>query len=89
MSAIHTIPVPRGMTPEQAWEHVARGDLFGPLQPAWYWTNVEVEDGRLIQVHHPGHPTGYKPSHATRPPQQPPGGRSSDAGPPSPGPGPR
>lgn len=47
---VHTIPVPRGWSPEQAWEAIVRGDLLIDPQPNW--TNVIVKDGRFLMVLH-------------------------------------
>jgi len=48
MKEIHTIPVPRGWSVEQAWEAIARGDEITDKNPRW--ANVRVEDGKLIEV---------------------------------------
>lgn len=45
---VHTIPVPRGWTPEQAWEAIRRGDLLTDPEPAW--ANVVVKDGRFVEL---------------------------------------
>lgn len=45
---IHTIPVPRGMSVEQAWENIVRGVALADREPAW--ANVEVKDGRMVRV---------------------------------------
>jgi hypothetical protein len=45
---IHTIPVPRGMSVEQAWENIVRGVALTDPTPAW--ANVEVRDGRIVRV---------------------------------------
>lgn len=49
MTEIHIIPVPIGWSAEQAWEAMSRGvDLKHPDgEPGW--TNVEIEDGRLVR----------------------------------------
>ena len=46
---IHTIPVPRGWSVEQAWEAIQRGDLLTDPEPQG-WANVEVHSGRMIRV---------------------------------------
>ena len=46
---IHTIPVPRGWSVEQAWEAISRGDLLTDPEPQG-WANVEVVDGRMVRV---------------------------------------
>lgn len=43
------IPVPRGWSPEQAWEAIKRGDVLTDPDPRW--ANVEVLDGRFVQLH--------------------------------------
>lgn len=46
---IHTIPVPRGCSIEQAWEAISRDVLL--TDPCPRWANVEVdEDGRFVRV---------------------------------------
>lgn len=59
---IHTIPVPPGWTPEQAWEQISRGELLPTDYPEseQRWVSVEVADstiednrvtgGRLVRV---------------------------------------
>lgn len=45
---IHTIPVPHGWSPEQAWEAIRRGD---PLtDEAVGWANVVIQDGRYVEL---------------------------------------
>ena len=46
--SIHTIPVPHGWSPEQAWEAIARGDTLTDPQPTW--ANVEIVDGRYHRL---------------------------------------
>lgn len=45
---IHTIPVPHGMSVEQAWESIVRGDKLTNPHP--WWANVEVVDGQFRRV---------------------------------------
>jgi hypothetical protein len=45
---VHTIPVPRGWSPEQAWEAIKRGDLLIDMQPAW--ANVLIRNGRFVEL---------------------------------------
>jgi hypothetical protein len=49
-NAIHTIPVPQGMSPEQAWETIQRGDeLKRDLHPRW--ANIETDEkGRFLHL---------------------------------------
>lgn len=47
-AGIHTIPVPRGWSVEQAWEAISRGDLLTDPDPGW--ANIEVRDGRFVRV---------------------------------------
>lgn len=42
---IHTIPVPRGMTVQEAWANIKQGALLLDADPDW--TNIEVRDGEL------------------------------------------
>lgn len=45
---VHTIPVPRGWSPEQAWEAIKRGEkLTDPLPD---WSNVLIRDGRFVEL---------------------------------------
>lgn len=46
---IHTIPIPKGWSPEQAWEAIKRNDVPLPQPPQW-WTNIETESGRFVRV---------------------------------------
>jgi hypothetical protein len=46
---IHTIPVPRGMSPEQAWEKIQRGEKLKDLHPRW--ANIETDKkGRFLHL---------------------------------------
>lgn len=45
---IHTIPVPRGWSVEQAWEAISRDDCLSDPCPSW--ANVEVVDGVMVRV---------------------------------------
>lgn len=45
---IHTIPVPRGMSVEQAWECITRNVALSDREPEW--ANIEVKDGRMVRV---------------------------------------
>jgi len=40
---VHTIPVPHGWSPEQAWEAIKNGDALPDPEPMW--ANVLIEDG--------------------------------------------
>jgi hypothetical protein len=51
LDGIHVIPVPDGMTIEEAWANIAKGALFIDPQPGW--ATVEVKDGELVQIHYP------------------------------------
>lgn len=44
---VHTFPVPRGWSAEQAWHAICRGDLLTDPHP--FWANVVVEDGRVVE----------------------------------------
>jgi hypothetical protein len=44
---IHTIPVPRGWSVEQAWEAIIRGEPLTDPEP--YWVNVSVRDGKFVE----------------------------------------
>lgn len=46
---VHTIPVPRGWSPEQAWEAIRRGDELTDPEPA-AWANVLVENGHFVEL---------------------------------------
>lgn len=48
LDGVHTIPVPQGWSPEQAWEAIKRGDVLTDPEPAW--ANVRVVDGRFIEL---------------------------------------
>lgn len=43
MARIHTIPVPPGWSPEQAWEAIKREDDL-PEEEDPSWINVETDD---------------------------------------------
>lgn len=45
--SVHTIPVPRGWSPEQAWEHMVRGGFLEHPEGGPVWTNIEAEDVML------------------------------------------
>ena len=45
---VHTIPVPRGWSPEQAWEAIRRGGTLTDPEP--YWANVVVRDGLFVEL---------------------------------------
>lgn len=45
---VHTIPVPRGWSPEQAWEAISRGETLFDKEPGW--ANVLVRDGRFVEL---------------------------------------
>lgn len=46
---IHVIPVPDGMSDEQAWECIARDvALAAPTDTGW--VNAEIKDGRMVRV---------------------------------------
>lgn len=45
---IHTIPVPRGWSVEQAWEAISRDDCLSDPYPSW--ANVETRDGKFLRV---------------------------------------
>lgn len=45
---VHTIPVPRGWSPEQAWEAIRRGVSLTDERP--FWANVLVERGRFVKL---------------------------------------
>lgn len=45
---IHTIPVPRSMSVEQAWECIARNVALADPEPEW--ANIEVKDGQFVRV---------------------------------------
>jgi hypothetical protein len=39
---VHTIPVPRGWSAEQAWEAITRGVPLTDAHPSW--ANIETDD---------------------------------------------
>lgn len=45
MREIHTIPVPIGWSPEQAWHAIKNNDVLPDTDA--YWVNVD-EHGRLV-----------------------------------------
>jgi hypothetical protein len=45
---VHTIPVPRGWSPEQAWEAISRGELLTDPRPSW--ANVIIKEGRFVAM---------------------------------------
>jgi hypothetical protein len=46
---IHTIPVPQGMSPEQAWEMIQRGEKLKDPRPRW--ANIETDEkGRFLHL---------------------------------------
>lgn len=45
---VHTIPVPRGWSIEQSWEHIRRGVLLTDPEPNW--AVILVKAGRLDLV---------------------------------------
>lgn len=48
-NVIHTIPVPRGMSPEQAWEMIQRGHKLKDRHPRW--ANIEADEkGRFLHL---------------------------------------
>lgn len=48
-TVIHVIPVPRGWSIEQAWEHISRGELLTDPEPGW--ANVFTdENDRFLRV---------------------------------------
>ena len=48
-ASIHTIPVPRGWSVEQAWEAISRGDLLTDPDPDW--GVVRVENNLLVKTY--------------------------------------
>jgi len=47
--SVHTIPVPHGMSVEQAWEMIKRGDKLLDSDPRW--ANIETdEEGRFLRL---------------------------------------
>lgn len=44
--SVHTIPVPFGWSPEQAWEAISRGNEITAEDVSW--ANVMVRDGVLV-----------------------------------------
>jgi hypothetical protein len=48
VDGVHTIPVPRGWTAEQAWEAISRGDRLTDPEPVW--AHVLVVGGRFVEL---------------------------------------
>lgn len=48
-AAIHTIPVPRGWSPEVAWEAIKRGDKLTDPEPTWANVLIDAE-GRFVEL---------------------------------------
>lgn len=48
MAEVHVIPVPRGWSPEQAWEAIKRGDVLTDPVPSW--ANVVIRGGRFVEL---------------------------------------
>ncbi len=49
---IHTIPVPVGWSPEQAWEAIRRSDLLQHPAGEPSWVNIETTvDDRFVRLH--------------------------------------
>jgi hypothetical protein len=46
--SVHTIPVPRGWSVEQAWEAIRRGDSLSDPFPRW--VNVETDGRRFVRT---------------------------------------
>lgn len=47
---VHTIPVPRGWSPEQAWEAIARDEYDYLADPEPGWANVRISDGKFVEL---------------------------------------
>ena len=45
---VHTIPVPRGWSIEQSWEHIRRGVILTDPEPNW--AVILVRDTHLVRV---------------------------------------
>lgn len=45
---LHVIPVPRGWSPEQAWEAIKRGDLLTDPDPAW--ASIRIQGGSFVEL---------------------------------------
>jgi hypothetical protein len=45
---LHTIPVPRGWTPEQAWQAIKDGILLKDPHP--FWANIIVKNGKFVEL---------------------------------------
>lgn len=48
IDGVHTIPVPRGWTPEQAWAAIRDGILLKDPHPGW--ANIIVKNGRFVEL---------------------------------------
>jgi hypothetical protein len=48
IDGVHTIPVPHGWSPEQAWEAISRGELLKDPQPNW--VSVIIKNGRYVEL---------------------------------------
>lgn len=48
---VHTIPVPRGWSPEQAWEAIRREDGL-EVASIDGWANVLIENGKYVRLLH-------------------------------------
>ena len=48
IDGVHTIPVPRGWSPEQAWQAIKDGILLKDPHPGW--ANIIVKDGRFVEL---------------------------------------
>jgi hypothetical protein len=46
---VHTIPVPKGWSVEQAWEVLRRGEKL-PDSGEYGWASIVIEDGKLVKV---------------------------------------
>ena len=47
---VHTIPVPRGWSVEQAWEAIRRGQPL-PADENGSWANVLIRDGHFAYLY--------------------------------------
>jgi hypothetical protein len=48
---VHTIPVPKGWSVEQAWEAISRGEGLPAEEVGW--ANVEIRDGKMTRTYRP------------------------------------
>jgi len=48
VDGIHVIPVPRGWSPEVAWEAIKRRDVLTDPDPSW--VNVRVKSGKFVEL---------------------------------------